>query len=154
MYVRCKSCLMKVQTIQKITCNFREKIKKTFQKTIYREPDSIVVHVAPHYLVCVALPREVCNVIGDKQWSTAIDPRLTPQREITLVNVKVVYSVCTFCHLTDMNLLENIWTMSRVTPISRVEVMQPQNISTLKWGPKSAFIYFQMRDTWSTLQGR
>ena len=39
----------------------------------------------------MALPREACNVIEDKQRVTPIDLRLTPQREITCVNVKVVY---------------------------------------------------------------
>ena len=41
-------------------------------------------------LVCMALPRKVCNVIEDKQRVKPIDIRLTPQREITFVNVKVV----------------------------------------------------------------
>ena len=42
-------------------------------------------------LVCMALSHEVCNVIEDKQRVTPIDPRLTSQREITFVNVTVVY---------------------------------------------------------------
>ena len=63
MYVRCKSCLMKVQTIRRYVIFARK--YKTFQKTINWGPDSIAV--APNYLVCMALPREVCNVIGDKQ---------------------------------------------------------------------------------------
>ena len=42
-------------------------------------------------LVCMAQPPEVCNVIVDKQRVMPIDPRLTPQREITFVKVKVNY---------------------------------------------------------------
>ena len=39
-------------------------------------------------LVYMALPSEFWNVIEDKQQVMPIDPRFTPQREITLVNVK------------------------------------------------------------------
>ena len=43
MIVRCKLYNMKVQTIQNISCNFREKIQN-----IYLGPDSIVVEL--HFL--------------------------------------------------------------------------------------------------------
>ena len=43
-------------------------------------------------LVCMALPREVCNVIEDKQRVTLNYTRLTLQREVTFVNVKVDYA--------------------------------------------------------------
>ena len=46
--MRIKLCHMKVQTIQKITCNFREKIQN-FAMKIYWGPESIVV--APHFLI-------------------------------------------------------------------------------------------------------
>ena len=39
----------------------------------------------------LALPREVSNVIVDLHTVITIDPKLTPQKEITFVNVKVVY---------------------------------------------------------------
>ena len=39
---------MKVQTIQKISCNFRQKIQNFSKKKIYRGPDSVVVE--PHFL--------------------------------------------------------------------------------------------------------
>ena len=39
----------------------------------------------------MALPSEICNVTEDKQRGTWIGPRLTPHREITFVNMKVVY---------------------------------------------------------------
>ena len=42
-------------------------------------------------LVCMAVPREFCNVIENKQLVTPVDPRLTSQREITYGNVKVVH---------------------------------------------------------------
>ena len=50
MIVRCKLCNMKVQTIQNIPCNFREKIQNSAKcKYIYMYwgPDSIVV--APYF---------------------------------------------------------------------------------------------------------
>ena len=49
MYVRCKLCNMKVQAIQNITCNFREKIQNFAKCKLYWGPSSIVV--APHFLV-------------------------------------------------------------------------------------------------------
>ena len=42
-------------------------------------------------LVCMAVPREFCNVIENKQLVTPVDPRLTSQREKTFGNVKVVH---------------------------------------------------------------
>ena len=38
----------------------------------------------------LALPCEVSNVIVDIQTVKTIDPKMTPQKEITFVNVKVV----------------------------------------------------------------
>lgn len=48
MYMTCKLCNIKVQSIKNMSCNFREKIKKTFQKISIPQPDSLVV--APQYL--------------------------------------------------------------------------------------------------------
>ena len=44
----------------------------------------------------MALPREVCNVIECKKRVTPIDRGLTPQRKITFVNLKVVYTCLMF----------------------------------------------------------
>ena len=43
-----------------------------------------------HNYTDLALPCEVSNVIMDLQTFITIDPKMTPQKEITFMNVKVV----------------------------------------------------------------
>ena len=60
-FVRCKLCNMKVQTIQKI-CNFCEKIQNFPKKQVYLGPDSIVV--AP---IIYAITLDIYEIFHDFQ---------------------------------------------------------------------------------------
>ena len=59
-------------------------------------------------LVCMPLRRKVCDVIEDKRWVTPIDPRLTPQREITFISVKVVINILEKCRFISLIFLKHL----------------------------------------------